>query len=73
VTSTYGYNNDTGLCCLYNRDDKNAVGFETRKLDMYEGNQLAHFMDRLYNEGFRRGQQELAEKIRRALPQEAPK
>lgn len=73
MTSTYGYNSDTGVCQFFNRDDENAVGFTTRKLDLYEGNRLAHFMDRLYDEAFRRGQQDLALKIRRALPQETLK
>lgn len=68
MTATYGYDADSKTCRLYNRDEDNAVGFETRKLDLYEGNRLAHFMDRLYNAGVRHGQEELAHKIRSALP-----
>jgi hypothetical protein len=69
MTSTYGYDSDTQTCQLFNRDEENAVGFTTRKLNLYEGNQLAHFMDRLYNEAYRRGREELAARIRGQLPQ----
>ena len=70
MRTTYGYDGDTKICRLYNRDAENWVGFETRKLDMYESNQLANFMDKLYNDAYRAGQESLANKIRALLPPE---
>jgi hypothetical protein len=68
MISTCGYDADTRTTRLYNRDEDNEVGFETRKLDLYEGNCLANFMDKLYRDAFEAGRQDLAAKIRHVLP-----
>lgn len=69
---TYGYIADSNLCLIYNRDPAdNFAIFETTKLDVYESNKLANAIDKLCKQAFEQGRMELAENVRRALPQPA--
>jgi len=67
--NTYGYDADTKRCLIYSRDPANRVIFETTKLDFYESNRLANAIDAIWKQAYEKGAAELADKVRRALPQ----
>lgn len=67
----YGYNADTGVCQLYDRDAENEVGFSTDMLDMRTAARLAKYVEKLYQDGVRYGRASISGQIRGMLDRAA--
>lgn len=71
--STSGFDFGTNLLKLYNRGEDNEVGWTTTQLDYKDAHALACFCERLFKAGIDRGYEEMAHRVRAALPQEQPR
>lgn len=70
--TTNGYNYDHAIARFHNRDKDNAVGFEMR-MTHTEYNALARFIEKLVDDVEAQAREEIAHKVRCALPQEGPR